>query len=65
MTGGVPHTLMLAFVEWPVMPITHVLQPVSLPMEQATRVGELEDTRKGMVHNLVEQLIRAMFVDYQ
>ena len=32
-SGGRPHNLVLAFVEWPVMIVTHVLLPVSLLME--------------------------------
>ena len=32
-SGGRPHNLVLASVEWPVMIITHVLLPISLPME--------------------------------
>ena len=47
-SGRRPRNLVLASVEWLVMVDTHVLQPVSLLMEQATRgcVGELEDTRR-------------------
>ena len=32
-SGGRPHNLVLAFVEWPVMVISHVLLPISLLME--------------------------------
>ena len=32
-SGGRPHNLMLASVEWPVMIVTHVLLPISLLME--------------------------------
>ena len=75
-SGERPHNLVLASVEWPVMVITHILLPVPLLMEQATRgcVGELEDTRRetlelSMDHalNLIlkEQLMQAMLLDYQ
>ena len=73
-SGGNPHNLMLASVEWPVMTITCVPLLVSLLMEEGTRgcVGELEDTRKAILqhfmghgHPLLEQLMRPMFLDYQ
>ena len=32
-SGGRPHNLVLASVEWPVMVVTHVLLPISLLME--------------------------------
>jgi len=72
--GGRRHTLVLAFVEWPVIVnvITHVLLLISLLMEGATReyVGELKDIRREtlwlfMGFPLVEQLIKIMFLDYQ
>ena len=62
----------IAFVEWLPMTYTHFSQQISLIMEQATRrcVGELEDTRRdglelSMYHILVEQLMKAMLLDYQ
>ena len=49
-SGGRPHDLMLASMEWPVIMDEHILLPVSLLMEQATRgcVEELEDTRRDI-----------------